>query len=86
MATMLRVSERTRERVMRVASEDFHGATVEETLLRLLDEHWEAQAVAAMDRFRVTDPDGWAEYLAEADEWDEAAVPVTDAWDAQAGE
>ena len=48
---MLRVSERTRDRVMQVAAGDFGGATVEETLNRLLDEHWEAQAIAAMDRF-----------------------------------
>ena len=49
MTTMLRVSERTRDRVMQVAAVDFGGATAEETLNRLLDEHWEAQAVAAMD-------------------------------------
>ena len=72
MSTMSRVSKGTWERVMRVAKEDFHGATVEETLLRLLDEHWEAQAIAAMDRFRRDDPEGWTAYLADADEWDGA--------------
>ncbi len=34
-----------------------------------------------MDHFRATDPDGWAKYLSEADEWDEAAAPVSDTWD-----
>ncbi|HWE90781.1 MAG TPA: hypothetical protein VG317_15080 [Pseudonocardiaceae bacterium] len=83
-ASMSRVSERTEERVMHVGNEDFQGATVDETLPRLLDEHWEAEAVAAMDWFRATDPQGWAEYLAEADEWAEVAVPVADAWDVPA--
>jgi hypothetical protein len=81
MTAMLRVSERTRDRVMQVASEDFGGATAEETLIRLLDEHWEAQAIAAMDRFRATDPDGWAEYLAEAGRADTAQAAVVDTWD-----
>lgn len=86
MTVMLRVSERTRDRVMQVAAEDFGGATTEETLNRLLEEHWEAKAIAAMDHFRATDPQGWADYLAEADEWDAAATPVTDRWDEQAAE
>jgi hypothetical protein len=81
MATMLRVSERTRDRVMQVAADDFGGATAEETLNRLLDEHWEAQAIAAMDRFRASDPEGWSEYLAEADRWDKAQTSVVDTWD-----
>ncbi|HEY3606690.1 MAG TPA: hypothetical protein VGL06_04285 [Pseudonocardiaceae bacterium] len=77
------MSQRTRDRVMRVAAEDFHGATAEEVLNRLLDEHWEARAIAAMDHFRATDPEGWSAYLAEADEGDKAAVPVADGWDEQ---
>jgi hypothetical protein len=83
MTTMLRVSEQTRDRVMQVAAHDFGGATAEETLIRLLDEHWEAQAIAAMDRFRASDPGGWAEYLAEADRSDKAQAVVVDAWDEQ---
>lgn len=81
MTAMLRVSQRTRDRVMRVAAEDYRGSTVEEALNRLLDEHWETMAIAAMDRYRATDPDGWNEYLAEADEWDATAVPA-DKWGA----
>lgn len=69
---------------MQVAAEDFGGATAEETLNRLLEEHWEAKAIEAMDHFRETDPHGWAEYLAEADDWDKAAVPATDGWDERA--
>ena len=81
MTAMLRVSERTRDRVMRVAAEDFGGATAEETLIRLLDEHWEAQAVAAMDHFRATDPEGWSAYLVEADRWDQAQASGVDTWE-----
>lgn len=66
---------------MQVAAEDFGGATAEETLNRLLEEHWEARAIAAMDHFRDTDPHGWAEYLAEGDEWDKATAVATDKWD-----
>ena len=83
MTAMLRVSQRTRDRVMQVAAEDFGGTTAEETLNRLLDEHWEARAVAAMDQFRADDPEGWSGYLAEADQWDTAQTPVADAWDEQ---
>jgi hypothetical protein len=83
MTTMLRVSERTRDRVMQVAANDFGGATAEETLNRLLDEHWEAQAIAAMDRFRASDPEGWSAYLAEADQWDKAQPSAVDTWDEQ---
>lgn len=71
---------------MQVAAEDFGGATAEETLNRLLDEHWESRAIAAMDRFRASDPEGWADYLAEADQWDKAQAPIGDAWDEQAPE
>jgi hypothetical protein len=83
MSTMLRVSEQTRDRVMQVAADDFGGVTAEEALNRLLDEHWEAQAIAAMDRFRARDPEAWSEYLAEADQWDTVQTSVVDTWDEQ---
>lgn len=78
---MMRVSPETRERVQRVATEDFGGVSADEALRRLLDEHWQARCIAAVARDRAADPDGWAEYLREADEWDRAAAPVTDPWD-----
>lgn len=81
MTTMLRVSDETRDKVMRVAAEDFGGATVEETLRRLLELHWQEKAIAAMDHFRATDPQGWADYLAEAEEMDAASAPPMDPWD-----
>lgn len=79
---MLRVSEETRERVRRLAREEFGGASVDETIRRLLDEHWEAAALAAVRRYRATDPEGWAEYLAEADQLAEADAPIGDDWHA----
>lgn len=79
---MLRVSEETRERVRRLAREEFGGASADETIRRLLDEHWEAAALAAVRRYRATDPEGWADYLAEADELAEADAPISDDWHA----
>jgi len=78
---MMRVSSETRERVLRVAAEDFGGASADETVRRLLDEHWQHKAVTAMDRFRAEDPDGWAEYLAEAERWSLAEGPDDETWD-----
>ncbi len=34
--------------------------------------------MAAMDRFRQDDPQGWADYLVEAEEFAAADSPVTD--------
>ncbi|WP_239313952.1 MULTISPECIES: hypothetical protein [unclassified Frankia] len=81
MTTMMRVSPETRDRVLRVATEDFMGATADEAVRRLLDEHWQLKAVAVMDRFRVQDPDGWADYLVEAEAWSAADASVNQAWD-----
>lgn len=81
MTTMMRVSRETRERVLRVAEEDYGGASADETIRRLLDAHWQAKAIAAMDRFRAEDPEGWAEYLAEADQGQSLEAPVAEPWD-----
>lgn len=77
---MLRVSDETRERVQHLAREEFGGVSANEAIQRLLDEHWEAAAVAAVERYRGTDPRGWADYLAEADGLSAADAPVTDEW------
>jgi hypothetical protein len=78
---MLRVSPHTRERVMQVAADDYAHATADETVNRLLDEHWQAKCVEAVTAYRGADPQGWAQYLGEAEEWDEAGAPVADSWD-----
>lgn len=77
---MLRVSDETRERVQRLAHEEFGGATADEVIRRLLDEHWEAAALAAVERYRASDLEGWAAYLAEAADLSEADAPVSDEW------
>lgn len=77
---MLRVTDETREQLQRLAREEFGGASADETIRRLLDEHWEAAALAAVERYRADDPQGWADYLAEAEDLTAADAPLTDAW------
>lgn len=77
---MLRVSDETRERVLRIGREEFGGASADETIRRLIDEHWQATAIAAVQRYRESDPQGWADYIAETGEWSAADAPITDEW------
>ncbi len=69
---------------MKIATEDYGGVTADEALARLADEHWERQAIAAMDRFRREDPAGYTDYLAEMREWDALGAPTLDPWDNEA--
>lgn len=82
---MLRVSDETRERILRIGREEFGGASADETVRRLIDEHWQARAIAAVRRYQETDPQGWAEYLAEAEEFAGAEAPITDEWAGERG-
>ncbi len=66
--------------MFRVGREEFGGASADETVRRLVDEHWRANAVAAVARYRESDPQGWADYLAEADELAGADAPIGDEW------
>lgn len=75
---MLRVSDETREQVLRIGREEFDGASADETIRRLIDEHWRAAAVAAVQRSQETDPQGWGAYLAEAQEWESVEAPVAE--------
>ncbi|HKD98397.1 MAG TPA: hypothetical protein VKB69_12520 [Micromonosporaceae bacterium] len=68
--TMLRVDEHTHRQVMRIAREDYGGASVDETVRRLVDEHFDRACAEAVQRYAIDDPRGWNEYLAEASEWD----------------
>lgn len=77
---MLRVSDETRQRVQRLAREEFGGVSADETIRRLLDEHWEAAALVAVERYRTQNPQGWADYLTEAEELSAADAPITDEW------
>jgi hypothetical protein len=78
--SMLRVSDETRERVQRIGQDDFGGASADETIRRLIDEHWQAAAVAAVQRYRESDPHGWLEYVTEADDLSGADAPIGDEW------
>ena len=75
---MLRVSDETRERILRIGREEFGGASADETIRRLIDEHWRATAVAAVRRYREGDPEGWANSIAETEEWEGVEAPLAD--------
>lgn len=77
---MLRVSDDTRERVLRIGHEEVGGVSADETVRRLIDEHWRSAAIAGLRRYRESDPQGWADYLAEADDLAGADAPITDGW------
>ncbi len=81
MSAMLRVSDETRERVLQVAAEDFGGVTADEAVRRLLEIHWQSKVIAAVTRYRHDDPQGWAEYVSESEDWDAVQPGVVDPWD-----
>lgn len=80
---MLRVSDETRERVQRLARDEFGNASADETIRRLLDEHWEAAALDAVDRYRADNGEGWTDYLAEAERLAAADALTTDEWSSE---
>lgn len=84
-AFMMRVSDETRERVLRIGREEFGGASADETVRRLVNEHWQAAAIAAVHRSRDSDPQGWSDYLADAEEWSGADAPISDEWTVNSG-
>lgn len=77
---MLRVSDETRQYVLQMAREEFGGVSADEAVRRLIDEHWRASAVAAVRRYRKSDPRGWADYLAGVEQDTAADAPITDEW------
>ncbi|MBS9532767.1 hypothetical protein KIH27_04095 [Mycobacterium sp. M1] len=78
---MLRVSDETRDRILRIGREEYDGASADETVRRLIDEHWRSKAVAAVQQYREADPEAWAAYIADADASGLADAPITDDWD-----
>ncbi len=81
---MMRVAPETRERLMKVAAEDFGGVTADEAVVRLLDIYWQTRCVAAVDDYFQHNPEGWAEYLYEAEAWDAMSAPIAEPWDERA--
>jgi len=68
-ATTIRVDASTRDRLARIADDEFHGASLGEALQRLIDEHEMQAAHAAYARLR-SDPAAWDEYRNEIAGWD----------------
>lgn len=66
--------------MQRLGQEEFDGASADETVRRLLDEHWQAAAISAVHRYRESDPQGWSDYLADAERSAGADAPVGDSW------
>jgi hypothetical protein len=77
---VLRVSDETREQVLRIGREEFGGASADETVRRLVDEHWRAAAVDAVHRSRDLDPEGWSAYVANAEASSSADAAISDEW------
>jgi antitoxin component of RelBE/YafQ-DinJ toxin-antitoxin module len=80
-SVMIRVDESTRNDLTRVASEDLGGVSADEAIRRLLAQHWQMKAIAALDAYRANDPEGWADYVADADRDDRTSAPAADPWD-----
>ena len=59
--------------VAQVAAEDFDGVTFNEALKRLLREHRHQKVREDFARLQQ-DPEEWASYMAEVDEWERAGV------------
>jgi len=74
---MMRVSAETRNEMIRIATEEYGGSTLEETLRRLLDEHRRARWVQAAREY-FAEPDNHDDYLGEAREWEAIDEPTTD--------
>lgn len=75
--TTMKIQTEVRERLSRVAAEDFSGATLSDAVARLLAEHAENQlrrSISAAYARLQADPDEWASYSAELDEWDSVAA------------
>lgn len=80
--TTMKVETATRDRVMKVAEQ--FGVSADAALQRLLDEHWERECFEALERYREEDPEGYADYLAELDEWDRGVNdPIGDPWEGE---
>jgi hypothetical protein len=79
--TTMKIQSEVRDRLARVAAEDYPGATLSDALARLLAEHEQARTrreiLAAYARLQ-DDADGWAGYAAEIDEWDGVTADAVD--------
>jgi hypothetical protein len=72
-ATTIKVPGEVRDELARVAREDFDGATLAQTLSALLEEHTRRRILEEYEQLRAQ-PDEWASYLGELDEWAEVGA------------
>jgi len=71
--TTIKIHTELRDRIAKVAQEDYEGATLAATLERLIDEHLEQRVMEQYAKLQQ-DPEEWADYLAEARGWERAAA------------
>lgn len=72
--TTIRVNSETRDRLNELAASDLNGATIEQALTFLLDEHWKAKCIAQADRWREEHPDQWRAELEELALWESTDI------------
>jgi hypothetical protein len=75
--TTIKIQSEVRDRLATVAAIEFAGATLSDTVDRLLAEHEDGQLRAEMATAYARlaeDPAGWAAYQAEVAEWDAAGA------------
>jgi hypothetical protein len=71
--TTMKIQSEVRDRLARVAAEDYAGATLSDALARLLGEHERGrirEAISAAYARLREDADQWTAYVSEVDEWD----------------
>jgi hypothetical protein len=68
--TTIKVPGEIRDELARVARDDFHGATLAQTLHELLEEHTQRRILEEYEQLRAQ-PDEWASYVGELEEWAE---------------
>src|SRR5947209_19063083 len=79
MQTSIRVGVPNRDRLTRGAAEGFGGVSLDEALGRLLEEHWERMAIAAV---HATGDVDWQRYVRDADRADQRdAALAADPWE-----
>ena len=79
--TTMKIQSELRDRLVQVATAEYPGATLSDVVAALLTEHEQARTrreiTAAYTRLQE-DPDAWAGYIAELDEWDAVTADDTE--------
>jgi hypothetical protein len=70
--TSMQLDSGLRDRLAEIAEHDFEGVTLGEAVRRLVREHEIKLIMAQYEKLRAN-PEEWASYQAELDEWDSTA-------------